>query len=230
MRKPFYENSKVTVYCGDSREVLREMKSEGITFDLLLTDPPYGLNQKENKPSGVNAKRAKGAYADDLFPDTPEYARTVISPIISHSLEMCELGILTCGGRIRHLLPSPNEEGCMYQPASCAFNSWGHQDYQPIFYYGKPHGNVGKYRILSHTVTERAFSTEHPCAKPLEFWKKLMLCGTDGIEGKRILDPFGGSGTTGRAALDLNMHATLIELNPRYCELIAKNCAQEVLF
>ena len=62
------------------------------------------------------------------------------------------------------------------------------------------------------------------------FWKKLMLCGTDGEENKTILDTFGGSGTTGRAAQDLNMKATLIEINPRYCELIAKNCSQETLF
>ena len=57
-----------------------------------------------------------------------------------------------------------------------------------------------------------------------------MLCGTDGIGNKAILDPFAGSGTTGRAAMDLGMNAVLIELNPRYCDLIAQNLAQEVLF
>lgn len=114
----------------------------------------------------------------------------------------------------------------MYCPASPSFGRWGHQDYWPIYYYGEPKGNVGKYRRMSYEVTERGFSKGHPCSKPLQFWKHLMLCGTDGVCGKTILDPFAGSGTTGVAAQQLGMKAVLIELNERYCGLIAKNCAQ----
>ena len=121
-------------------------------------------------------------------------------------------------------------KGCMYIPAAPGFNTWAHSDYQPIYYYGKPQGNTGKYRKLSFVVTERGFSKRHPCSKPLEFWKGLMLCGTDGIKGNTVLDPFCGSGTTGRAAQDLGMEATLIELNPKYCELIKSNCQQMTLF
>jgi len=230
MIEPFYENSRVRVFCGDSRDILKQLKDNGETFDLLLTDPPCGLDQKGNKPSGVNAERAKGAYKDDLFPDTPEYLREVVRPIVDMGLSVCTLGIITGGVGCWKYLPTPTEEGCMYMPSAPGFNSWAHSDYQPIWYYGHPKGNTGKYRTLSHTVTERGFCKSHPCAKPLEFWKKLMLCGTDGEKDRRVLDPFGGSGTTGRAALDLGMKATLIELNPRYCELIAKTCAQESLF
>jgi DNA modification methylase len=196
MRKPYFQNSRVTVYCGDSREVLQELKDAGETFDLMLTDPPYGLNQPNNKGSGLNARRGKAMYADNMFEDTPDYLREVVRPIIDSGLSLSTLGIITGGVGSWRYLPPPNEEGCMYMPAAPSFNTWAHSDFQPIFYYGKPQGNTGKYRKLSHTVTERGFCKSHPCAKPLEFWKKLMLCGTDGIDGKRILDPFGGSGTT----------------------------------
>jgi DNA modification methylase len=37
-----------------------------------------------------------------------------------------------------------------------------------------------------------------------------------------VLDPFGGSGTTGQVALELGRNAVLIELNPKYVELIRR--------
>lgn len=230
MTTPYFTNDHLTVFCGNSVDILDEFIAQGRRFDLLLTDPPYGLNQKKNKPSGVNAQRAKGAYEGDLFEDNEEYLHTVCRTILDKALSICTLGIVTPGVGGWKYVPTPTEEGCMYMPAAPGFNTWAHSDYQPIYYYGKPQGNTGKYRKLSFVVTERGFSKRHPCSKPLEFWKGLMLCGTDGIKGKTVLDPFGGSGTTGRAAQDLGMDATLIELNPKYCELIKSNCQQMTLF
>jgi len=230
MIRPFFENKRVRLFCGNSLDVLQELKANNEHFDLMLTDPPYGLNQKNNKASGINAKRAKASYKDDIFDDTFDYLKETVRPIFDLSMSICNLGIITAGVGFYKYLPPPDEEGCMYMPASPSFNTWAHSDFRPIWYYGKPKGNYGKYRCLSFVVTEQGFSKNHPCSKPLTFWKKLMLCGTDGEENKTILDPFAGSGTTGRAAQDLCMKATLIEINPRYCELIAKNCSQETLF
>lgn len=230
MIEPFWKNSRVTIYCGNSIEILEEFKNNGKRFDLLLTDPPYGINQRIVKPTGLNAERGKGKYDGEYFVDDIEYMHNTVRPIIDLALSICTLGIVTGGTTSYKWLPFPDEQGCMYMPAAVSFNSWAHQDFQPIFYYGKPKGNIGKYRKLSHVVSERPFTKEHPCSKPLEFWKALALCGTDGEPEKTILDPFGGGGTTGRTALDLGLHATLIEINPKYCELIAKNCAQDTLF
>jgi site-specific DNA-methyltransferase (adenine-specific) len=43
-----------------------------------------------------------------------------------------------------------------------------------------------------------------------------------------VLDPFAGSGTTGRAAKDLGRKAVLIEIEERYCEIAARRMGQEV--
>ena len=57
----------------------------------------------------------------------------------------------------------------------------------------------------------------HPAAFPRELARRCILLGSR--EGDTILDPFGGSGTTGLAAVELNRKAVLIELNPEYTQL-----------
>jgi DNA modification methylase len=66
----------------------------------------------------------------------------------------------------------------------------------------------------------------HPTQKPLALMKWCINLAGD---VQTILDPFAGSGTTGRAAKDLGRKAVLIELEERYCEIAARRMAQEVL-
>jgi site-specific DNA-methyltransferase (adenine-specific) len=71
-------------------------------------------------------------------------------------------------------------------------------------------------------------ASEHPCPKPLDVWKRILL-RVSPVEGELVLDPFMGSGTTLRAAKDLGRKAIGIEIEERYCEIAAKRLAQEVL-
>lgn len=57
----------------------------------------------------------------------------------------------------------------------------------------------------------------HPAAFPRELARRCILLGSR--VGDTILDPFGGSGTTGVVALELERKAILIELNPQYSQL-----------
>jgi len=67
--------------------------------------------------------------------------------------------------------------------------------------------------------------TTHPAPFPLA----LPLTAIAATTAKTVLDPFCGSGTTLRAAKDLNRRAIGIDVDERYCEIAAKRCAQEVL-
>lgn len=40
--KPYYEDAAVTLYCGDFRELLPQIRASHDAPDLTLTDPPYG--------------------------------------------------------------------------------------------------------------------------------------------------------------------------------------------
>ena len=57
----------------------------------------------------------------------------------------------------------------------------------------------------------------HFAIMPSEIARRCILAGCP--EGGKVLDPFGGAGTTGLVADRLRRHATLIELNPAYGEL-----------
>lgn len=63
----------------------------------------------------------------------------------------------------------------------------------------------------------------HPATFPRELARRCILLGSR--EGDTILDPFGGSGTTGIAANELNRKAILIELNPTYAETSKERAA-----
>ena len=67
----------------------------------------------------------------------------------------------------------------------------------------------------------------HPTPKPLSLMSYIvrLSCRPWGT----VLDPFAGSGTTGRAAKDLGRKAVLIEREERYCEIAARRMGQEVL-
>jgi hypothetical protein len=66
----------------------------------------------------------------------------------------------------------------------------------------------------------------HPTQKPLAL---ILWCLTLFPDAVTVLDPFAGSGTTGRACKDLGRKCTMIEREERYCEIAARRMGQEVL-
>jgi site-specific DNA-methyltransferase (adenine-specific) len=67
----------------------------------------------------------------------------------------------------------------------------------------------------------------HPTEKPVELLRLLIDYACR--EGGLVLDPFAGSGSTAVAARMSGRRAVLVEADERYCEIIAKRLAQDVL-
>jgi DNA modification methylase len=57
-------------------------------------------------------------------------------------------------------------------------------------------------------------------------WEPGCDCGVDEVEPCRVIDPFGGLATTAIAARKLGRSATVIELNPKYCEAARRRLAE----
>jgi DNA modification methylase len=60
--------------------------------------------------------------------------------------------------------------------------------------------------------------TEHPCQIPEEIVRRIIL--TTASDGQKIIDPFGGSGTTAKVAEDLGFDSFIYEVDEKYFEII----------
>ncbi len=218
---PYYEDSAVKIFLGDCREILPLLDK----VDLLLTDPPYGINGG----SGTIGKSRAHKHSYLTFEDTLENIETIIIPAFVFALSIAKRGIVTPGPKAFQLYPKCESLGALIQPATSSLNMWGRASSQPVLYYGRP-PRIGKdIGETTFTINDAASpgSDGHPCPKPLKVWKQLLLLGSE--PGETVLDPFMGSGTTLRAAKDLGRKAIGIELEEKYCEIAANRMCQEVL-
>jgi site-specific DNA-methyltransferase (adenine-specific) len=72
------------------------------------------------------------------------------------------------------------------------------------------------------TTPSASFKGAHFATFPPRLIRPCIMAGTK--PGDVVLDPFGGSGTTGQVALELGRRAILCELNPEYVEIIHRRC------
>jgi len=204
----YYTDDNVTIYHGDCREILPSLNN----FDLVITDPPYGMNYQSNYRSQKHEKITN----DHKFP--VDEIKQIIKKAGFAAYVFCRWDNLP-------EMPKPKSVLAWIK------NNWGMGDlkhehgrqWEACCFYPKEKHKFTKRTpdVLNFARTDNEL---HPTQKPVGLIASLIECN----ECETILDPFAGSGTTGRAAKDLNKKSVLIELNEKYCEIAAKRMAQEV--
>ena len=207
--KPYYQDDAVTIYHGDCREILPELPK----VDLVLTDPPYGIGWHPR----VN--NLDSPWKDDERP----------------SLDGIIVGTNNCvwGGNYFTDQLTVSESWLIWIKRPDGYNfdndsrTYAVCEMAWTDYGGKPRTKHHCWDggLRAGDASNREFS--HPAQKPLEIIKWCISIAPD--EPQLILDPFMGSGTTLRAAKDLNRKAIGIEIEEKYCEIAAKRMMQEVL-
>jgi site-specific DNA-methyltransferase (adenine-specific) len=197
--KPYYQDEYVTLYCGDCREIVPTLGR----FDLLLTDPPYGIGI--NKSSRLSVSRGFGGETwDDEAPDITSFL-----PVASKRI--------VWGGNYFPLAPTRcflvwDKQNDGRDFADCEM-AWTDIDAVARIFRRRPMNMDG--------------GKVHPTQKPIALMTWCISLAGDDIQ--TILDPFAGSGTTGVAAKLLNRKCTLIEKEEKYCEIAARRLSQGVL-
>jgi site-specific DNA-methyltransferase (adenine-specific) len=208
---PYYQDDYVTLYHGDSRVLVPHLAA-----DVLVTDPPYGVEFK-GKATKHTTKKSGGYIGTDDAGVGPA--------VVALALERVKRGAVFTGNRLLHDYPKPNDIGCVYCPSGAGIGPWGFVCFHVIAFYGPRASNVlGPTSMQSFATVE---DRRHPCPKPLS-WLRWII-GHVSLPDEIVLDPFAGSGTTLRAAKDHGRKSIGVEIEERYCELAAESCAQEVL-
>ncbi len=216
---PYYEQDGMTIYHGDARNLCAD-----IAADVLITDPPYGVELGTSDSRGEGHGLGKASYIsyDDTF---DAFIQTVV-PTVTVSLQRVHRGAVFVGKHLTRF-PPPAVLGGIYSPVGVGRNQWGFTCFFPVFFYGVcPTLQYGAHATVLYS-TDSAERNGHPCPKPIHWLHWLMNLAS--LPGETIFDPFMGSGTTLVAAKRLGRRAVGIDIEERYCEIAAKRLSQGVL-
>jgi DNA modification methylase len=214
--KPYYQDDLVTLYHGDCLEM-----TEWVNADVLVTDPPYGIAWSQNSMhytrSIVPTKNViKNDHTIEIRDEV--LARWGEKPAIVFGTWKIERPKNTRMRLIWH--KTKLNPGMSSAP-------WYTAD-EEIYVIGQ--GFTGKPAQTVYPTTEArgggdglSAQVGHPTPKPVGLMGSLIAKCPPG----EIADPFAGSGATLIAARNLGRKAIGVELEEKYCELIAKRLSQQ---
>lgn len=213
--------------CGDSTSIEHmERLCEGQLVDMWLTDPPYNVAYEGGTKEKLTIKN--DSMSNDAF-------RQFLCDAYSAAHAVMKAGAVfyiwhadsegynfrgaasDVGWKVRQCL--------IWKKSSLVL---GRQDYQWMHepcLYGWKDGAAHLWATDRKQTTILEFAKpsrngEHPTMKPVELFEYQMLNNTKGSD--LVLDSFAGSGTTAIACEKHGRKARLMELDPRYCDVIVK--------
>jgi len=220
-----WQLGKHRLICGDSTnsETYEALLQEELA-DLVVTDPPYGVNYQ----GGQNAKKREKLAGDemDIFGEAMPWIYTFSK---AHSALYLWYGggkghyaydsVRSNGYEVRaqivwHKLKAhygafmsqymPKHEPCLYAFKSGESAQWfGPTNEVTVWEYDQPHKNEF-----------------HPTEKPVQLFARAI--NNSSKVNDIVLDVFGGSGTLVIACEQLDRQARVIELDPKYCDVIVQ--------
>jgi len=199
--------------CGDSTSIdAVEKLMDGQKADMVFTDPPYNIDYQGVKDRWEKIKNDKMSDSDFL-------------DFLIQSLMRCEVMYVCCSWQYAHLFKQAMYE--IGHPAKAMIvwdkiNPAQHLDlyfkqHEIIFY----HGPFGGNKTVRGDVwkIKRQQNTVHPTMKPVEL---IEMALSDHPGMKIVYDAFGGSGSTLIACEKTARQCRMMELDPKYCDVIVK--------
>jgi len=205
----YYQDDWSTIYLGDCRDILPMLEP----VDLVLTDPPYGINH----PTDYNTRgRGKLAICNDypkVYGDNekfnPEFV--LVYPSVLWGANYYSSRLPDTSGWLVWDKERPDN----LDQSTCEL-AWTN------FVKG-----VRRFRFMWNGMIRKGNEPLwHPTQKPVELmqWVLTLPWTPQGC----VIDPYMGSGSTLIAAKNLNRKSIGIEIEEKYCAIAVKRLRQEV--
>lgn len=222
-----YKLGNHRLMCGDSTSFDAVDKlMEGKKANMIFTDPPYGVSYTgglQNSKDGLQGNAREMIKNDDI--DLYEEAVTIASMFCDGAVFMFYAdtvpfglyrGIENVGGEVVALLIWKKKGGygalgASYKPNHEPCVLWKNKGARLNFI-----GSTTENRIWEED--KEGINKLHPTQKPVAIPKRAI--GNHNAE--IVLDLFGGSGSTLIACEELGRTARLMELDPKYCDVIVQ--------
>ena len=227
-RGDIYQLGRHRLMCGDSTSEDVRTLMGGIQADMVFTDPPWNVNYgASDHPSW------KPRTIMNDFMGTEEFKEFMFSAF-NRMNEASKEGAMT------YVVMSAQEWGNMMLTLAQNDYHWSstiiwnkdhlvlsrkdyHTKYEPIWY-GWKEGAARLCPLEDRTQSDvwdfdrPTKSEEHPTMKPVPLVAQAIL--NSSRSGNVVLDLFGGSGTTLIACEQTNRTCYMMELDPKYCDVI----------
>jgi DNA modification methylase len=210
---------KHRVMCGDSTDVLAvEKLTAGSKVDMLYCDPPYGmaLDTDYSKIKGsAKSPKAKGYKWEKVIGDDVDFDPAPLIELFAETKEQFWWGadyFFECLPRGGSLLVWQKRDKADAEMIGNDFEiCWSKQRHKKATFWK---------RWVGFDSVERGEKRVHPTQKPIDL--HCWVFGQWGKASDTVLDLFGGSGSTLIACEKTGRQARLMELDPRYCDVIVK--------
>jgi len=252
----YYEEPSGVIYCGDCLEILPLLEPNSV--DLVVTDPPYGINNNNNRNMIANRE---AIFCGKKNVDKSEYR-----PIVNDGKESNEIfkSVLLeykrllsggccccccCGGggpdpqfaRWSLWLDKiiPFKMMVVWDKGPMGMGHYYRRSYETILVAAMPGAPVKWYddtKKIENIIRPNDYGIrkivpskeEHPTPKPVELMAHFIRLHSTSMDV--VLDSFAGHGPTLVAAKQLGRKFIGIEIEEKYCEIAKRRLAQEELF
>jgi DNA modification methylase len=208
--------------CGDSTSIdAVEKLMNGRKANMLHTDPPYGVDYE-----GVPNDHLKDSQLESFLHDSLSCAFTVLAPgsnIYVWHADITALEFITAfrSAGFKQARPSTIQ---WVKPSLTMSQGDYHSQNEPCLYGWKEGSGRVRVKDRKQTTLWKCDRTDeakvHPTMKPIELCQRAIENSSD-VNGI-ILDLFGGSGSTLIACEKVARDCRMMELDPKYCDVIIK--------
>lgn len=222
-----WQLGKHRLVCGDSTDKATvELLMDGKKADMVFTDPPYALFGNSTGVAGICDDKMTRPFFLAIFQRLRENTK-----LFGHIYACCDWHSAFSLQAMAKKAGLTEKNLCIWDKGDGGLGAMYQQCYEMVWFFANSPlatQTIGKKKAGERTVNgkpniwrysrENSNDRVHNAQKPLAMVEFAIKNSCD--KGENVLDLFGGSGTTLIASEETDRTCYMMELDPKYCDVI----------